>query len=160
MMTKEGLTKLKISWTPGQGYLRGHMLIVKMPYSFFSRREVFFSTAEYRSNKSITYRDDDQGRVYQKCKFRIPQNKGCCAHSYIVKMLNFCKNVLFYSWAPDILTICSILQIWLPDIHHTLKDNRYYACIPNVISSLVYYNNTRLASRPIPFCGPNTIFPC
>ena len=72
MMTKEGSTKIVNFMTPGAGVLvlgHGHKsLIVKMHYFF-------------------KYSDDDQGRVYQNCKFHISH--------YSEYLLSSCLSIYF-----------------------------------------------------------------
>ena len=73
MMTKERSNKVVNFMTPGAGDLvlgRGHIShIVKFDYFF---NNLLLYTPRHRSSKlSVYYSNDEQGRVYQNCKFHI-----------------------------------------------------------------------------------------
>ena len=88
MMTKVGSTKIVNFMTPGAGVLvlgRGHIShIVKMHY--------FFKLPGIDQTNQV-YSNDDQGRVYQNCKFHDPWGRGSCAGAWPYK--SYSENALF-----------------------------------------------------------------
>ena len=81
--------------TPGVGVLVlrcGYIsYIVKMHYFFKN----LFSTPRHRSDKLslLNYSYDDQGRVYQNCKFHDPRGRGYCARAWPYE--SYSENALF-----------------------------------------------------------------
>ena len=75
-MTREGFTKIIHSMTPRAGFLvlgRVHIKhIVKMHYFFKN----FSSLLPVIDQTNYVYSIDDQGRVYQNCKFQDPRGWG------------------------------------------------------------------------------------
>ena len=69
---------------------RGHLShIVK---SIIPVKSSIFSTPRHRSNK-LVFSNDDQGRVFQNCKFHDPQGRGFCARVWPYK--SYSENALF-----------------------------------------------------------------
>ena len=74
-MTKEGSTKIVNFLSPGAGVLalgRGHIShihVVKMHY-FFKKSSSLLPGKD--QTNYLVYSNDDQGRVYQNCKFYYP----------------------------------------------------------------------------------------
>ena len=93
MMTKEGSTKIVNFMTPGAGVLvlgRGHIShIVKMHYFFKN----LSSLLQVIDQTNYVYSIDDQGRVYQNCKFHDPRGRGSCARVWPFK--SYSENALF-----------------------------------------------------------------
>ena len=93
MMTKEGSTKIVNFMTPGAGVLVlgcGHIShIVKMHY-FFKNLSSLLPVID---QTNYVYSIDDQGRVYQNCKFHDPLGRGSCAGPWPYK--SYSETALF-----------------------------------------------------------------
>ena len=71
MITKEQSTKIVNFMTPGVGTLvLGHGHIVKIKYFFFSS-----SLHLGMDQTNSVYSNNEQGRVYQNCKFHDPRGR-------------------------------------------------------------------------------------
>ena len=85
MMIKEGSTKIVTFMTPLAGVLMlgcgviSH--IVKMHY-FFKK---ISSLLPCMDKKNKIYSNDDQGRVFQNCKFHDPGGRGSCVRVWSYK---------------------------------------------------------------------------
>ena len=82
MMTKEGSTKIVNFMTPGTGILllgHGHIShILKMHYFFKNP----FALLPGFDQTNYVYSNDDQGKVYQNCKFHDPRVRGSDARTW------------------------------------------------------------------------------
>ena len=63
--------------------LRGDNLGVKSVKLIYIFENLLQSTPGHRLDKlSTIYRNDDQRRVYQNCKFHDPQDRGSCTRAW------------------------------------------------------------------------------
>ena len=97
MMTKVGSTKIVNFMTLGAVVHvlgRGHISHIVKLHNFFNNLLLY--TPRHRSNKlSVCYSNDDQGRVYQNCKFHISHYS-----EYVLRYL------LLYQYTSHLLLLC------------------------------------------------------
>ena len=91
----------------GRGYFA-----TSWPYKSYSENVLYLWKASSlllsidQTNLIYSNDIDDQGRVYQNCKFHDPQGKGCFARAWPCK--SFSENALFL-WKSDKQKICNVV---------------------------------------------------